>query len=64
MVKATLKIYVLAFLVRVCNFFTVSAFSMSVVAAIIFGTTCNSSYLLTSNLAESPVKNLTRIQLL
>lgn len=37
---------------------------MSVVEAIIFGTTCNSSYLLTSNLAESPVKNLIRIQLL
>lgn len=63
MVKAILKIYVLALLVRVCIFFTVSAFSMSVVVAIIFGTTCNSSYLLTYYLAESPVKNLTRIQL-
>lgn len=47
MVKAILKIYVLALLVRVCNFFTVSAFSVSVVVAIIIGTTCNSSYLLT-----------------
>lgn len=37
---------------------------MSVVVAIIFGTTCNSSYLLTYYLAKSPIKNLTRIQLL
>lgn len=45
-------------------FFNVSAFSMSVVATIIFGTTCNSSYLLVYYLGKIPVKNLTRIQLL
>lgn len=65
MVKALLKVYVLALLVKLCNFFfTVSAFSMGIVVATIFRTTCNASYLVTYYLAESPVKNLTRTQLL
>lgn len=62
--KVILKIYALALLERVCNFFMISAFSTSVLAVIIFGTIRNSTYLFTCNLAESLVKNLTRIQLL
>jgi len=61
--KVILKIYALALLERVCNFFVISAFTTSVLVVIICGTVCNSAYMLTCNLAESLVKNLTRIQL-
>lgn len=61
--RVILKIHASTFLERVCDFFMISAFSTSVLVVIIFGTMCNSTYLLTCNLAESLVKNLTRIQL-
>lgn len=60
--KVILKIYALILLERVCNFLMILAFSTSILVEIIIGTICNSTYSLTCILAESLVKNLTRIQ--
>lgn len=54
-----------AFALLGCAFFLIiSTFSRSVLVVTIFGIICNSTYLFACSLAESPLKNLTTIQLL
>lgn len=63
MKKVVLQIYAFA-LLGCAFFFRISASSTNVLVVTIFGVICKSTYLFTCSLAESPVKNLTRIQLL